>query len=65
MSQETTEKINSLVETFGLSHTVKQAIVNILNLDKKELLLDFSRYCETEWNASEIPESVIEEYLNK
>lgn len=61
----TTELINSLVEQFGLSHTVKQAIVNIVNLDKKELLIDFSRYCELEWNASEIPESVIEEYLNK
>lgn len=59
----TTEQINALVERFGLSETVKQEIVKIVNQKNKELLIDFSNYVESEWNGSDVPIEVIDEYL--
>ena len=29
----------------------------------RQRVIDFARYCETEWNASEIPIDVIDAYL--
>jgi hypothetical protein len=63
--KETIGQINSLVDKFGLSETVKEEFIKILKRDREELLEDFSRYCEREWNASEIPFEVIKEYLNE
>ncbi len=61
--ENSTEQINDLVLNYGLSETVKQEIVKIVNQKNKELLIDFSNYVEREWNGSDVPIEVIDEYL--
>jgi hypothetical protein len=57
------DKINALTEKYGLSETVKQEFIKILNDKNRELLIDFSNYVEREWNGSDVPIEVIDEYI--
>lgn len=41
----------------------KQFVREIIKNHEKELLMDFTRYSEREWNCPDIPEDVIDEYL--
>ncbi len=57
------DKINALVDKYSLSETVKQEFIKILNDKNRELLIDFSNYVEREWNGSDVPIEVIDEYI--
>jgi hypothetical protein len=51
-----TKHDKSFLEFYGSEITQAKAM-------ERERLIDFARYCETEWNASEIPIDIIDAYL--
>jgi hypothetical protein len=59
---------NKLWDTNHITQYTTQGVDSFELLEQakamdRERLIDFARYCETEWNASEIPIDVIDAYL--
>ena len=66
MCTKENKKIQGAVEWFEESKIQIPEWCPLINIDnKKDLLIDFARYVETEWNCPEIPLDVIDEYLKE